>query len=41
MNIKKQQKRKLITLQNTYGRIKGKTAWLKWLENQKKEDNNG
>jgi len=41
MNVKKQIRRKLINLQNLYGKQAGKLAWKTWKENQKKENTNG
>lgn len=36
---KKQKKRKLIQMQNTYGKEKGKIAWLNWVSNKESEKN--
>lgn len=39
MNEKKRLKRKLIILQNQYGKDRGKVAWKAWKETQGKKTN--
>jgi hypothetical protein len=41
MNEKKRIKRKLITMQNLYGKEKGKLAWVAWKGTQKNDKKNG
>lgn len=41
MSEKKKLKRKLITMQNQYGKETGKVVWKNWKLNIKKEEKNG
>jgi hypothetical protein len=41
MSEKKQIKRKLINLQNTFGKVRGLAAWKLWKEEKKKVKTNG
>ena len=41
MNMKKKLKRKLINMQNRYGKLAGKTMWISWKNTQTRGSTNG
>jgi hypothetical protein len=41
MNMKKKLKRKLINMQNRYGKLAGKTMWILWKKTENIGSTNG